>query len=92
MPRIAGFDGLVVKIFFNDHPPPHFHVYTGRIEHPGVQAARFSIETGAMTEGKLPPAKLAAVTGWWEAHRDELNADWQRSQRGLHPTGRYHSS
>jgi hypothetical protein len=27
MPKIASFDGLVVKLFFNDHPPPHFHVY-----------------------------------------------------------------
>jgi hypothetical protein len=27
MPKLAGFDGLVVKLFFNDHPPPHFHVY-----------------------------------------------------------------
>jgi hypothetical protein len=90
MPKLAGFDGLVVKLFFNDHPPPHFHVYAGRIGHPGVQAARFSIETGAMTDGKLPPAKLPKVTSWWEEHRDALDADWQRAQLGQHPTGRYH--
>jgi Domain of unknown function (DUF4160) len=92
MPQIDSFDGLVVKLFFNDHPPPHFHVYAGRIGHPGVQAARFSIETGAMTEGKLPRAKLPKVTSWWEEHRDALDVDWQRAQLGQHPIGRYHSS
>jgi hypothetical protein len=92
MPRIASFDGLVVKIYFNDHPPPHVHVYAGRIGHPGVQAARFSIDTGEMIVGKLPSAKITTVTSWCEQHRDALNADWRRARLGLHPTGRYHSS
>jgi hypothetical protein len=44
VPRIASFDGLIVKLYFNDHPPPHVHVYAGRVGHPGVQMARISID------------------------------------------------
>jgi hypothetical protein len=85
---ISRFYGIVVSMYSNDHPPPHFHVYAGRIGHPGVQAARFSIETGAMTEGKLPRAKLPNLTSWWEEHRDALAVDWERAQLGQHPIGR----
>jgi Domain of unknown function (DUF4160) len=89
VPRIASFEGLVVKLYFNDHPPPHVHVYAGRIGRPGVQAARISINTGEVTDGKLALAKLAAVRSWCERHREALIADWQRAQLNLHPTGRY---
>jgi hypothetical protein len=92
MPRIATVDGLVVKIFFNDHPPPHIHVYAGRLRRPGVQAARLSIETGEVIAGKLPPAKVAAVRSWCEGHRETLLEDWRRARLRLHPVGRYDSS
>jgi uncharacterized protein DUF4160 len=89
MPRLASFDGLVVKLFFNDHPPPHIHVYAGRIHHPGVQMSRISIETGEVIDGQLPSAKVATVRDWCTRHRDALRADWQRTQLNHHPTGRY---
>ncbi len=82
MPKIASFDGLVVKLYFNDHPPPHVHIYAGRVGHPGVQAARISIDTGDVVGGQLAPAKVAAV-------RDALRSDWRRAQQNLHPCGRY---
>jgi hypothetical protein len=89
VPRIASFGGVVVKLYFSDHPPPHVHVYAGRVGHPGVQAARFSIDTGELIDGKLPPAKVAPVTSWCVRHRQALRADWQRAQLDLHPIGRY---
>jgi Domain of unknown function (DUF4160) len=95
VPRIAGFEGLVVKeelvvkLYFSDHPPPHVHVHAGRVGHPGVKAARFSIETGELIDGDLPAAKVTTVTGWCRRHRQALRADWQRAQLDLHPAGRY---
>jgi Domain of unknown function (DUF4160) len=89
MPRIASFDGLAVKIYFNDHPPPHIHVYAGRAKHPGVHAARLSIDTGEIIAGKLPLGKGAAVRRWTLEHREALMADWHRARLHLHPTGRY---
>ncbi len=92
MPRIASFQGLVVKLYFGDHPPPHVHIYAGRVGRPGVQAARFSIDSGDLIDGTLPAAKLAAATSWCRRHREALSADWGRAQLDLHPTGRYDSS
>jgi hypothetical protein len=89
VPTIASFEGLVFKMFFNDHPPPHVHVYAGRIGRPGVLSARISIETGEVVAGQLAAAKAAVVRRWCEQHRASLYADWQRAQRGLHPVGRY---
>jgi hypothetical protein len=89
VPRIASFEGLVVKLYFNDHPPPHIHVYAGRIGHPGIQTARFSIETGALIDGRLPSGKAAVVTNWCQRHREALRADWERARLDLHPIGRY---
>ena len=32
MPEISRFFGIVIKMFFDDHNPPHFHAfYGGRI-------------------------------------------------------------
>jgi hypothetical protein len=92
VPRIASFQGLVVKLYFGDHPPPHVHIYAGRVGHPGVQAARFSIDSGDLIDGTLPAAKIAAATSWCQRHREVLIANWGRTQLDLHPTGRYDSS
>jgi hypothetical protein len=89
VPTIASFEGLVVKLYFSDHPPPHVHVYAGRVGRPGVQTARFSIETGEKIDGRLPAAKLATVASWCERHREALRVDWQRAQLHLPPVGRY---
>ncbi len=80
---------MVVKLYFNDHPPPHVHVYAGRVGRPGVRAARISIDTGELIDGELAPAKVAAVRGWCGRHRQALRSDWMRAQVNLHPTGRY---
>ena len=29
MPVIARFYGIVIKLYFNDHLPPHFHAFYG---------------------------------------------------------------
>jgi hypothetical protein len=50
MRTIAYFLGISVRMFFNDHDPPHFHVtYQGF-------RARVSIVDGEVADGKVPPA------------------------------------
>ncbi|RMH89555.1 MAG: DUF4160 domain-containing protein [Calditrichaeota bacterium] len=34
MPEICRFFGIVIKMRFNDHPPPHFHAEYG--EHQAI--------------------------------------------------------
>jgi len=47
MPRISSFYGIVIRMFFEDHQPPHFHVSCA--EH----AAVVTIDTLAIARGSL---------------------------------------
>ena len=55
MPEIARFYGIIIKLFFGDHPPPHFHAVYG--EYVGV----FDINTLEMFEGDLPGRAKAVL-------------------------------
>lgn len=70
MPTISVFFGIVIRMYYDDHGPPHFHVHYG--EHSAVIA----IDTLEVQEGKLPPRALAMVREWAAAHRSELREDW----------------
>ncbi len=48
MPEVSRFYGIVIRIFFGDHPPPHFHAVYG--EH----SAKVDITTLAVFDGGLP--------------------------------------
>jgi len=70
MPTIAFFHGIAIRMFFNDHAPPHFHAYRGAAE------AKFEIETGRMVDGRMPAAQRRLVQTWITMYRDELMAAW----------------
>lgn len=70
MPEISRFYGIIIKMFFNDHSPPHFHV-----EYQDYKAV-ISIMEG-IVEGKMPKTALKLVFEWLELHRDELMANWK---------------
>ena len=61
-------------MYFDDHPPPHFHVYYGS------DAAKINIDTLDIIEGELRRRTLALVVEWAEAHRDELLENWRLAE------------
>ncbi len=73
MPEISRFLGIVVRMYYRDHAPPHFHATYGDYE------ITIEIETG-VTEGRFPRRALAAVLDWYEQHRAELQANWDRAR------------
>lgn len=75
MPRISAFYGIVIVMYFGDHPPPHFHAKYGEHE------AQIAIATGKILHGSLPRCALNLVQGWTELHRTDLVADWERAER-----------
>ncbi len=79
MPEICRFLGVVIKMFFDDHNPPHFHAEYG--EH----RAQIDIQHGCILGGGLPPRVTGLVIEWATLHRDELLEDWQRAQLGAAP-------
>jgi Domain of unknown function (DUF4160) len=70
MPEIARFYGIIIKLFFGDHSPPHFHAVYG--EH----NALFAIETLRMIEGDLPNRAKKLVVDRATIHQTELLAMW----------------
>jgi len=74
VPEIARFFGIVIKMFFDDHNPPHFHASYGGDE------ALIEIHTLAVFSGRLPPRALGLVIEWATLHQQELMDDWQRGQ------------
>lgn len=73
MPEISRFFGIVIKMHYNDHLPPHFHVEYG--EHKAV----IDIRTLAAIGGDLPPRAFGMVVEWALMHRDELLDLWERA-------------
>jgi hypothetical protein len=51
MPEISRFLGIIIRIFFKDHAPPHFHAEYGDYE------MSVDIHTGVV-EGKFPKRAL----------------------------------
>ncbi len=73
VPRIRSFYGIVIEMYYGDHPPPHFHArYAG-------EAAKIQIADGAVVAGSPPGRALRLVREWTDAHRHELEANWERA-------------
>jgi hypothetical protein len=74
MPEISRFFGIVIKMFFDDHSPPHFHAEYGS------DLALIDIRNLSVFSGRLPPRVIGLVIEWATLHRQELLADWDRAQ------------
>jgi hypothetical protein len=72
MPRISEFFGIVIEMFYGDHPPPHFHARYGE------ESAKVAIEDGEVIAGSLSGRALRLVREWLDEHREELIANWDR--------------
>lgn len=74
MPEISRFLGIIVTMYYNDHPPPHFHIRYNQ------QKAIIDLETLSILEGKLSPRVLGLVIEWAAIHQIELLDNWQRAR------------
>jgi hypothetical protein len=62
MPTISAFYGILIRMFFNDHSPSHFHaIYS---EHEAI----INIEGLFISSGHLPRRALELVLDWAELH------------------------
>lgn len=73
MPIISMFFGIVIRMYYEDHPPPHFHA-----EYQG-QHGKFGFD-GIMTVGNIrSKTALRLIREWSDLHRAELEANWGRA-------------
>ena len=75
MPEICRFYGIVIKMYFADHAPPHFHAEYAEHE------ARIAIDSMAVISGKLPPRAMGLVVEWATLHQQDLSALWENASR-----------
>ncbi|MBI5941435.1 MAG: DUF4160 domain-containing protein [Caulobacterales bacterium] len=76
MPIVSIFFGIVIRINFYDHNPPHLHA-----EHGGREGV-FDIRTGSLMEGAIPRTATRRVQLWISMHREALLANWDLAYKG----------
>ncbi|NOY41568.1 MAG: DUF4160 domain-containing protein [Planctomycetes bacterium] len=73
MPELSRFYGIVIKMYYDDHNPPHFHAEYGS-EQMVVDA-----NTLAVIRGRLSPRAMGLVMEWAALHQDGLLRAWQQA-------------
>lgn len=74
MPTISVFFGIVIRMYWSEHAPPHFHAFYGDEE------ALVDIRSLSVMQGHLPRRAVSLVLDWAELHQAELLEDWELCQ------------
>ncbi len=74
MPEICRFLGIVIRMYYDDHNPPHFHAEYGS------DLALVDIHNLSLFSGRLPPRVTGLVIEWATLHQQDLLNDWERAR------------
>ena len=72
MPEISRFFGIIIRMYFDDHEPPHLHAIYGESE------AQVTINPIGLLHGGLPGRAFSMVVEWTALHQRELMDNWYR--------------
>jgi hypothetical protein len=76
MPEISRFFGIIIRMYFDEHNPPHIHA-----EYQGEKAV-FDLR-GNVTRGELSSRTATKlIREWIDLHVAELQEDWELAQQG----------
>lgn len=70
MPVLSVFYGIIIRMNWGDHNPPHLHA-----EYQGHEAV-FTFD-GDLHRGNLPKKQLRIVQAWIEINEEDLKANWK---------------
>lgn len=73
---VESIEGLKIEIYFNEHPPPHFHVKSN-----GIDVA-FSIKDFQMIQGNISGREYRVIKWWYEKSRSKLINYWNDNRPG----------
>jgi hypothetical protein len=79
MPTLSLFYGIVIRMYFADHSPPHFHALYGSSQ------AQIDIRTLRVIKGSLPRQAKALVLKWARLHQKELFEAWEACSKTAQP-------
>ena len=71
MPEISRFFGIIVRMFYDDHNPPHFHVEFGD------KRAKVDFRGNILIGDLGSKTALRLVREWIDLHQAELLEDWE---------------
>lgn len=74
VPVISIFLGIIVRIYYADHNPPHFHAQYGDYE------VIVEIRTGKVLNGKLPKRLMFLLESWRKENVAEILQSWNDAQ------------
>ncbi len=72
MGKLHQIGKLIIRVYANDHLPPHFHAIAPDFE------ALIEIETLTIMRGRLSPQARKAVMTWAARNRAVIAAEWNR--------------
>jgi hypothetical protein len=78
MPEISRFFGLIIRMFYDDHEPPHVHV-----EYQG-QKAKLDFQGNVLAGDLKSRAAVRLARDWIDLNTDSLERDWSLARSG-HP-------
>jgi hypothetical protein len=81
MPEICRFYGIIIRMYFDDHLPAHFHAIYGE------QEALITIDTFSVISGGLSPRAMGLVAEWAALHQRDLRLAWEKA-KNLQPPGK----
>jgi hypothetical protein len=81
MPELSRFYGIVIKMYYNDHNPPHFHAEYG------CDAMVVDINSLAIIGGRIAPRATGLVMEWAAQHQSDLQDAWILA-RNMQPLSR----
>jgi len=76
VPVISTFFGIVIRMFYQEHGTPHFHV-----EYQGQQAT-LTFDGKVLAGTIRSRTALRLVEEWTRLHSAELEANWRRMRAG----------
>jgi Domain of unknown function (DUF4160) len=76
MPEISRFFGLIIRMFYDDHEPPHVHV-----EYQGFKA-KVDFSGNVLAGGLKSKSALRLVRDWIDEHTSDLERDWALAREG----------
>jgi len=77
VPAISAFFGILIRMFYNEHTPPHFHA-----EYQGERAS-FDFGGNVIAGEFRSRTARRLVAEWALLHRAELEGDWERARTGM---------
>ena len=77
MPEISRFFGIVIRMYYNDHQPPHFHACYG------TEETVMRVDPVGVLHGNLSPRSTSLAFEWALLHEWELIENWRLARAGL---------